>query len=81
MEGRYDLNATDLTTDEILSAMPRLSELGESDGQSLQRFLMDTDQVKFADHHPSEPEIEANYERALGFVEATQLVATEEEAA
>ncbi len=81
VEGRYGLNATDLTTDEILFAMPRFSELGKSDGQSLQRFLVDTDHVKFADHHPNEPEIEANYERALGFVEATQPKANEEEAA
>ena len=73
VEGRFGLNATDLTTEEIL---PRLGEVGELQGEprmSLERFLEDTDRVKFAHHRPEPGEIEGAWERALSFVEATRL--------
>lgn len=84
VEGRFGLNATDLTTEEIIRGLPQLSDLDAEQNAVLKSFLMDTDQVKFAHHAPSEGEIESAYERALSFVEATRPVpedATEEVAA
>ncbi len=72
VEGRFGLNATDLTTEEILAQLPVLSDLGETERDALRRFLAHTDQVKFAEHQPSEAEIEQTYEAALDFVETTQ---------
>ncbi|MEM7481360.1 MAG: hypothetical protein AAF481_09315 [Acidobacteriota bacterium] len=81
VEGRFGLNATDLTTEEIL---PRLSDhrelttsaAGDPDaarppGAQLATFLRATDRVKFAGHSPTEPEIQTIYEDALSFVERT----------
>ncbi len=83
LEGRFGLNATDLTTEEIVARLPELR--GLPDGplpaereRELRRFLEDTDRVKFAHHRPSESEIEAAWERALGLVEATRPPAAPE---
>lgn len=72
VEGRFDLNATDLTTEEILADLVDLEQLPTAQNDNLQQFLVDTDQVKFAHREPAPDEIEAVYERALGFVEATR---------
>ena len=74
VEGRFGLNATDLTSEEIVAELPSLDDLGEDHGRVLERFLVDTDRVKFAEHRPSEGEIEGTYESALGFVESTLAV-------
>ena len=70
IERRYWLNATDLTTEEILANLPGLGLPGPLD-KSLRSFLRDTDMVKFASHNPAPEEIRSIYERALSFVEAT----------
>lgn len=72
VEARFGLNATDLTTEEIVIALPRLRGLEGTTACRLRRFLVDTDRVKFADHRPAEPEIETAFERARAFVEATR---------
>jgi hypothetical protein len=78
VEGRFELNATDLTTEEIVVELPELTDLGPSENEQLSRFLKSTDRVKFANHEPLQPEIEQTYEEALTFVEATKPVDTEE---
>ncbi len=71
VEARFGLNATDLTTEEILAQLQEGQHfLPQAD--VLRRFLLATDQVKFADHHPGEEEIRTAYEDALGYVEATR---------
>jgi hypothetical protein len=80
VEGRFGLNATDLTSDEIIARLDQVDGLEPEPEQELRRFLVDTDQVKFAAHRASQEEIEQTYERALAFVEATRPLATEEEA-
>ncbi len=75
VEGRYGLNATDLTSEEILAALPALPSLDPEQGGALRRFLRATDQVKFADYEPVEDEIRATYDIALSFVESTRPVA------
>lgn len=71
VEARFGLNATDLTTEEILAQL-REGQHFLPQADVLRRFLLATDQVKFADHHPAKEEIHAAYEDALGYVEATQ---------
>ncbi|MCB1057517.1 MAG: hypothetical protein KDD11_18610 [Acidobacteria bacterium] len=72
IEGRWGLNATDLTSEEIIGLLSSLRGLDAAQASSLRRFLLDTDRVKFAHHQPATPEIEQTYERALSFVEATR---------
>jgi hypothetical protein len=72
VEGRFGLNATDLTTEEILNRLGGLVRLDPPQARRLERFLVATDQVKFAAHLPVTEEIERTYEQALGFVTATR---------
>lgn len=72
VEGRFGCNATDLTTEEILVWLDLGEGPDETQGGQLERFLLDTDQVKFAHREPTEQDIESTYERALSFVEATR---------
>ena len=81
VEGRFGLNATDLTTEEILTRMTELKRLSDDNQQRLEGFLVDTDQVKYAAQPPSESDVEQCYERALSFVESTAHTLPEEEAA
>jgi len=74
VEGRFALNATDLTREEILTRLADLSDLEPSPREKLTRFLDHTDQVKFANREPTTAEIGETYERALSFVEETMLV-------
>lgn len=78
VEGRFRLNATDLTTEEILFNLRKLEDLAANNRERLEFFLKDTDQVKFADHEPTDSEIEETYERALAFVESSIPTPTEE---
>jgi hypothetical protein len=71
IEGAFSLNATDLTTEEILPRLVSLEGLAEPQRHDLREFLRHTDEVKFAERHPSAGEIEHAYEHALSFVEAT----------
>ncbi len=73
VEGRFGLNATDLTTEEIRSRLA-LIRLDPDQARRLERFLVATDQVKFAAHLPLTEEIGRTYEQALGFVQATRPV-------
>ena len=72
VEGRFGMNATDLTTEEISADLTSLIELAADQSQELNLFLVDTDQVKFAHREPDRNDIEGTYERALSFVEATR---------
>ncbi len=57
VEGRWGLNATDLTTEEILPQLAGLAELPADEAARLARFLRATDRVKFAEHRPSPSEV------------------------
>jgi hypothetical protein len=70
IEGRFELNATDLTREEIL-VHPRIDDLSEDQQEDLSQFLFDTDQVKYACSRPSSQNIAHVYETALSFIEAT----------
>ncbi len=72
VENRFYLNATDLTTEEILDHLDELRGLDRERRELLARFLAATDRVKFAAYEPAEEEIGETYESALSFVEATR---------
>ena len=72
VESRWSLNATDLTTEEILPELGGLADLPATEAVRLTEFLRATDSVKFAEHRPPPAEIEGTWERALGFVEASR---------
>lgn len=72
VEGRFGLNATDLTTEEILARLGELARLEPPQARRLERFLVATDRVKFAAHLPAPEEIERTCDQALGFVTATR---------
>jgi hypothetical protein len=72
VEGRFAINATDLTTEEILPSLASLEDLTSEQGEHLRHFLVDTDQVKFAHREPSRSDVESIYEQALSFIEATR---------
>lgn len=72
VERRFGLNATDLTTEEIVARLDGVRGLEGDERGRLRRFLAATDRVKFAAHEPGEEAIRATYEDALSFVEATR---------
>jgi hypothetical protein len=72
VEARFGLNATDLTTEEILARSSELRDLAGAQSISLREFLVATDRVKYAAMVPTESEIEQTYELALSFVESTR---------
>lgn len=72
VEARFGLNATDLTTEEIVVALPAVRGLDTEPALALRRFLIATDRVKFADHQPSEEEVLTELDRARDFVESTR---------
>ena len=80
IEGRFGLNATDLTTEEIVPALGQLA-LPHERALELRAFLYDTDAVKFASHRPPRPEITGIVGWARLFVEETKPVEVEPAAA
>lgn len=72
VEARFGLNATDLTTEEILAKLSELRGLAGAESVSLREFLLATDRVKYAAAVPTGGEIEQTYELALSFVESTR---------
>jgi hypothetical protein len=78
VEGRWKLNATDLTTEEIFDALGERRPMLETQEAKLRRFLLDTDRVKFAAYEASSEEIRSAYEDALSFVESTRASLNQE---
>ncbi|MEE8409284.1 MAG: hypothetical protein V3T05_06750 [Myxococcota bacterium] len=72
VEGRFTVNATDLTSEEILPRIAALGDLPPTEQVRLRDFLAETDRVKFAAYVPAMPEVEATYEKALTFIETTE---------
>ena len=74
VEGRFGLNATDLTTEEIVASLDRLP-LPAAGADALGAFLGDADRVKFAAYRPRREDAASMLERARRFVEDTRPVA------
>jgi hypothetical protein len=70
VEARFAWNATDLTTEEIISS-GMVTGISPGDRACLEELLQAADRVKFAAQRPQRSDIESLYENALGFVERT----------
>ena len=71
VERRFALNATDLTTEEIVESTRRIAGIDTPLQRRLTGVLRATDIVKYAAQVPAVEEIEETYEAALDFVEQT----------
>lgn len=69
LEARFFINATDMTTYELDTMIARVQEITSEQRFDLRRFFDRTDEVKFADHHPSEQDAESIYQQAMKFIE------------
>jgi len=74
LDGRFKLNATDETTEEIVEEMSRSSELNGVQRNILQDFMRQADMVKFAKGLPDRATMEAAFDTTKQFVEQTKLV-------
>jgi hypothetical protein len=73
LEGRYDIRAPELTTEEFLQVASRSPELRGDHRELLSQFMLRCDRVKFAGYRPDADESLATLRAARGFVEDTRL--------
>jgi len=73
LEGRFNLNAPDETTEEIVEELSTSSDLTGAQRNILQEFMRQADMVKFAKGHPDRTTMEAAFETTTQFVEQTKL--------
>jgi hypothetical protein len=71
LEGRFQLNAPDETTEEIVEEMSRSPELNGTQRNILQNFMRQADMVKFAKGRLDRPAMEAAFNTTRQFVEET----------
>ncbi|MCK5688879.1 hypothetical protein KAI87_06400, partial [Myxococcota bacterium] len=79
VEARFELNASDLTTDEIVARLSNLKDLQQSEQTRLRQFLRASDRVKFAGDAPIENDFSALVEEARRFVGATRPTLSEQQ--
>lgn len=72
LEGRFNLNAPDETTEEIVEDMSRSPELADAQRNILQDFMRQADMVKFAKGHPDRSTMESAFDTTKQFVEETK---------
>jgi hypothetical protein len=80
LEGRYEIRAPELTTEEFLLEASRAKELTAEHRAQLSAFLERCDRVKFAGYRPDPAESIATLDAARAFVEDTRLRETKEAA-
>lgn len=51
IEARLGIHATDMTTAEIVQALPNIADIDEKNRTLIRQLLNDTDLIKFADEH------------------------------
>jgi len=73
LEGRYDIRAPELTTEEFLQVASRARELSLEQRTQLSQFLERCDRVKFAGYRPDSSESIDTLAAARAFVEETRL--------
>lgn len=79
LEGRFNLNAPDETTEEIIEEMSTSPELNGAQRNILQEFMRQADIVKFAKGHPDRETMESAFKTTKQFVEETQQTGEENE--
>ncbi len=78
LDGRYGVDAPEMTSEEILSALKRVG-VSAKHYADLQRLLGESDLVKFAKYLPEQEYHEEAYYKVYYFVEESKVVPTEEE--
>lgn len=78
LDGRFDIGAMEMTTDEIVEAVKGV-ELPQKSAMDLVAVLRDADLVKFAKAMPDSSENEEAYNKSYYFVEETKPVEQTEE--
>lgn len=73
LEGRYEIRAPELTTEEFLLVATARPELTDAHREQLEAFLERCDRVKFAGYRPDSEESIATLAAARDFVEDTRL--------
>jgi hypothetical protein len=73
LEGRFNLNAPDETTEEIIEELSRSPELNGQQRNILQEFMRQADIVKFAKGHPDRTTMESAFHTTKQFVEETKM--------
>ena len=76
IEGRYGVNAMEMTSDEIIQAMTEINVPARSYEQ-IQRLLSTADYVKFAKYVPDVEDNEMSWSDAYYFVEETKFMAAD----
>lgn len=79
IEGRYGVNAMEMTSDEIIQAMTEINIPARSYEQ-IQRLLSTADYVKFAKYVPDVEDNEMSWSDAYYFVEETKFLAADPQA-
>ncbi len=77
LEGRYEIRAPELTTEEFLQVASRAQELTVAHRNQLSQFLERCDRVKFAGYRPDSNESIDTLAAARAFIEDTRLRSTE----
>lgn len=72
VEGRFQLRAPEMTTEEFLQAAQRNTQLAQQHRATLAQFLGEADLVKFARHVPTVQDAERALRAAGQFVESTR---------
>jgi hypothetical protein len=73
LDGRFNLNAQDETTEEIVEELSRSPELNGEQRNILQAFMRQADMVKFAQGHPDRSTMESAYSTTKQFVQETKV--------
>jgi len=71
LDGRFNLNAPEETTEEIVEQLSTSPDLNGNQRNILQEFMRQADMVKFAKGHPDRTTMEAAFETTRQFVEET----------
>ena len=74
IEGRFEINAPDMTTEEFLSSAKLANKFSASQKELLKEFLSCCDMVKFAKYGSSESEAERSYAAAKRLVDETKEI-------
>jgi len=80
IEGRFSINALEMTTDEIMESFKSI-DISEDAKGKLRQMLVLADMVKFAKEQPVPTENEQSFNNALDYVQSTIIVIKEEEKA
>lgn len=78
IEGRFDIDAPERTTEEFLIHMRELNVLTGAQKNMLKNFLIECDKVKFAKHAPTIEDGQWAFGIAKSFIEETRIKAEPE---